>query len=137
MTKRLRWRDIALLVAFPCFIAVGQILFKLTAAHVRGRAAQDAVAAVAAQPVFYAALAVYALGTLLWIWILSRYSLTLAYPFAALALVVVPVLEMVLFGVHSSPTYWLGLCLIVSGVLLVTRSRVTESAESPGSHEAA
>jgi drug/metabolite transporter (DMT)-like permease len=134
MTMRLRWRDIALLVAFPCFIALGQILFKLTAAHARGKAAQEAFAAVAGQPVFYGALAVYALGTLLWIWILSRYSLTLAYPFAAIALVIVPVLEMAIFGVRSSPSYWAGLCLIVSGVLLVTRSRVTQSAASPSSH---
>lgn len=127
----LRRRDIALLVAFPCFIALGQVLFKLTAAHARGKAAGEAFAAVASQPVFYSALAVYAFGTLLWVWILGRYSLTVAYPFAAVALVAVPLLERVLFGVHASPVYWLGLLMIVSGVLMVTRSRVTALA-APG-----
>ncbi len=128
---RLRWQDITLLVAFPCFIAVGQILFKLTAAHARGLPPVEAMAAVAREPVLYCALAVYAFGTLLWIWILGRYSLTLAYPFAAIALVAVPVLEMAFFGVRASPGYWLGLLMIISGVLLVTRSRVS----APASHE--
>jgi undecaprenyl phosphate-alpha-L-ara4N flippase subunit ArnE len=131
---RLRWRDVTLLVAFPCFIALGQILFKLTAAHGRGRPAGEAIAAVVVQPVFYSALAIYAFGTLLWIWILSRYSLTLAYPFAAIALVIVPLLEMAFFGVRGSPGYWLGLCMIVSGVLLVTRSRVSAPAPAGAKH---
>jgi len=123
---RLSWRDVTTLTAFPCFIALGQVLFKLTAAHAIGKSAGAALGSVIAQPVFYGALAVYALGTLMWLWILSRYSLTIAYPFAAIALVAVPLLEVLFFGVHTTAPYWIGLALVVCGVLLVTHSRITE-----------
>jgi len=129
---RLSWKDVLILTAFPCFIATGQILFKLTAAQVKGKPPGAALMAAVSHPVFYGALAVYVLGTLMWLWILGRYSLTIAYPFAAVALVAVPLLEVLFFGVHTSPPYWMGLLLIVSGVLLVTRSRVAPGAPPAG-----
>jgi acetyltransferase-like isoleucine patch superfamily enzyme/multidrug transporter EmrE-like cation transporter len=132
---RLRGRDVLILAGFPCFIAFGQILFKLSAAHAAGKALWPAVEAVSTQPVFFGAVAVYVVGTAAWLWILSRYSLTVAYPFAACALVAVPLLEELFFGTRLGGSYWAGLGLIVAGVILVTRSSVTESTahdSSPG-----
>ena len=128
---RLSWRDIAVLTFFPCFIAMGQVLFKLTAAHGKGLPLASAAAAFAAQPVFSGALAVYVVGTVMWLWILSRYPLSLAYPFASIALVAVPLLEVLFFHVRTTTPYWAGLALIVSGVLLVTRSRISDAEADP------
>jgi undecaprenyl phosphate-alpha-L-ara4N flippase subunit ArnE len=76
------------------------------------------------QPSFYAAMAAYAGATVLWLWLLSRYSLAQAYPFTALAFLLVPLVETLFFGVRANRLYWAGLALIVVGAALVGRAQV-------------
>lgn len=116
-------KDISLLVTFPCIMAAGQILFKLTAMRTKGLSLYPAFQTMAVQPIFYLALAVYGAATVIWIWLLSRYSLAIAYPFAVLAVIFVPLLESVFFGSRTTPLYWLGMALVITGVLIITRAQ--------------
>ena len=68
------------------------------------------------QPLLYAALALYGVATLLWIWILARVPLSQAYPWVAVGAFIVPLLGWWLFGERPAPIFWLGVLLIVGGV---------------------
>jgi len=120
---RLKFLDITYLIAFPVFIAAGQMLFKATASHATGKPLPTALGIFITQPVFYGALCIYGVGTLFWLWLLSRYSLALAYPFAAIALIAVPLMETLFFGVRTNLQYWVGLMMIVVGIIVVTRAQ--------------
>jgi len=71
------------------------------------------------------ALILYAAATLLWIWILSRVNLSLAYPWVAVGMVIVPLLGWLVFGERVGSIFWLGVAFIVIGVGL------TQYAASP------
>ena len=120
-TMSLQLADIGRLLVFPLLMAAAQLAFKSVAAQARGRSGISAVAAVARHPLFYAGMLGYGIATLVWIWILSRYALAVAYPFTALALVLVPLLEALFFGVRTRPTYWIGLAMIVAGAVWIVR----------------
>ena len=116
--------DIAYLTAFPCVMTAAQFLFRATARRTSGRGLAEALPLLFLQPALYAALAAYLAATVLWLWLLTRYSLAQAYPFTALAFLLVPLVETLVFRVRASRLYWLGLALIVIGAVLVGRAQV-------------
>lgn len=63
-------------------------------------------------------LAAYTISSLLWIIVLSRVSLAVAYPLGAANYLVVAMLA-TLLGENVSPMRWLGTLIIVAGVVLV------------------
>ena len=98
-------------------ISCGQLLFK-KAAH------QLPVNAVATDWLLngwlLAALALYGLMTLLWVWILRHAPLHIAYPFMGMAFLIVPVLAWMWLG---EPLTWqtlVGGALILAGVTLAS-----------------
>ncbi len=103
----------AALLCFTFLLAAGQLLFKQTGLELRG-----GVMRVLTAPAFYAALALYGVATLLWIWILSRVPLSRAYPYVALGVVLVPLASMMMFGEQVRPGFWLGVGLIVGGIVI-------------------
>ncbi|WP_231887597.1 EamA family transporter [Ralstonia mannitolilytica] len=64
-------------------------------------------------------LVCYAIGTLLWIFSLSRTGLTVVYPFTALTFVLVYLAGVVAFGEHAGFVQWLGIALILTGLYCV------------------
>lgn len=64
-------------------------------------------------------LVCYAIGTLLWIFSLSRVGLTVVYPFTALTFVLVYLAGIVAFGEHVGLVQWLGVALILAGLYCV------------------
>jgi multidrug transporter EmrE-like cation transporter len=68
------------------------------------------------------ALSLYALATFLWIWILLRVPLSQAYPWVAIGIVIVPLLGWYIFGERIKATFWLGVLLIVFGVIVTQLS---------------
>jgi hypothetical protein len=82
---------IALLIGYPLLLAVGQILFKRTAARLVGLPMPEQLLALLIQPSFYTACLLYAAATVLWVWLLTYIPLSAAYPFVALSFVIVPV----------------------------------------------
>lgn len=102
-------------------LAIGQVLFKLAA----GRVVADGtwVDRLLLNPWLIAALTVYALATGTWIALLTRVPLNLAYPFMALAFVIVPLMSAWLLG---EPLHWrtlAGAALILGGVWLSNSGR--------------
>jgi multidrug transporter EmrE-like cation transporter len=110
---------IASLVAFTFTLAIGQVLFKKAGLAMRGLPVRDGFLAVARQPAFYAALALYGGATFLWIWILSRVPLSQAYPWVALGTAIVPFLGWCIFGERLAPVFWVGVVLIMAGIIVI------------------
>jgi len=96
-------------------MALGQVLFKLAA---QAMATAPRLVMFLFSPYLIGGGLVYAATTFLWIWILARVELSHAYPFMALSFVVVPLLSVYFFGEHPSPRYWLGIAMIVGGIVV-------------------
>jgi drug/metabolite transporter (DMT)-like permease len=111
-------KDYVWLSVFATMLAGGQLLFKQIALMMHGKSFQDGMLTIAAAPALYFALSLYGGATLLWIWILSRVSLSQAYPWVALSLGTVPVLAMFVFNERVGNLYWLGIAFVMLGVLL-------------------
>lgn len=106
------------LAVFTSMLAAGQLLFKQVGLSIRDQSLIDGVLSVLRQPTLYAALSLYGLATLLWIWILSRVPLSQAYPWVAAGVVIVPMLGWWVFGERVSFTFWVGVLFIVIGIIL-------------------
>ncbi len=106
------------LLLTPLLISAGQILFKLTSARA-GAADAAGLIALLAEPYLIAALAIYGIGTIIWVYVLKSVPLTVAYPFMALTFCAVPVLAWGLLGETLSLRYVIGAALIIAGLLVV------------------
>ena len=98
-------------------ISIGQLLFKKAASALPS---VFSVAALLQNGWLIAALALYGVTTLGWIWILRHAPLHLAYPFMGLAFLLVPLLARALLG---EPLTWqtlVGGALILAGVTLAS-----------------
>jgi multidrug transporter EmrE-like cation transporter len=101
----------------------GQLLFKLAAGRlVLGHGAGALAASFASLPMI-AALGVYAVATILWVYLLHGLPLSRAYPFVALAFALVPLLSWLLFDDTIGLRYGLGLALMLAGLYLVASGR--------------
>lgn len=96
-------------------IAAGQILFKKAAMHLP---ANPQLLDWLLNGWLIVALILYGATTLLWIWVLRHAPLHLAYPFMALAFVIVPLLSYYLLGEPINTKTFIGAALIVIGVSL-------------------
>jgi len=110
--------DTISLLGFTLLLAAGQLLFKKVGLDLRGASLADGVLRVLGQTTLYAALALYGVATLLWIWILSRVPLSRAYPFVALGVALVPLASIVMFNERVRPAFWIGVILIVIGIIV-------------------
>jgi drug/metabolite transporter (DMT)-like permease len=115
-------KDFVILLSFPAIMSVGQIMFREAAVKFSGKPVSELLFGLLRTPLFQCALAFYALATMLWVWLLSRYPLALAYPIAVLAVVFTPLIDKFYFHQHLPSTYWPGLALIITGVIVVVRS---------------
>ena len=118
----LNYIQILQLVSFAMLMSVGQILFKKTALSISSNEALslfDGVIKALSMPWLYLALCVYGIATIFWLYLLQRIPLSLAYPFTALAMVIVPILAMYLFGERVNFSYWIGLVLILAGIIVI------------------
>ena len=110
---------VLLLVLYAFGMSAGQVLFKLSAQRAKGGSAATFLLSLAANGYFVVAVVVYAVLTVLWVWLLTRVPLSLAYPFIALAFVFTPALAWLLLGEPVRAPYLLGLALILLGLAVV------------------
>ena len=103
-------------------LAVGQLLFKSTAIRVGGLPFAAMVSKIAFVPSFYAACLLYAAATVLWVWILTRLPLSIAYPFVGLSFVMVALVGWYFLGETPSVRGWIGVLMVAAGVALVASS---------------
>lgn len=98
-------------------IAVGQILFKISA-NILGTS--DSIFNLKGLTILFVALVIYALTTLLWVWILQKVDLGKIYPFMALAFIFVPIGSYFFLGENFNFAYWLGLSFVITGIVIIT-----------------
>ncbi len=115
-------RQLVELLCFPVALAAGQILFKRAAAQLGGSSGISSVLELARLPTMWLALALYGASTLLWVRILTAVPLSRAYPFAALAFVLVPAAGYVFFQEPVNGRQLFGTALIVAGVIVAARA---------------
>jgi drug/metabolite transporter (DMT)-like permease len=110
--------NVLTLILFTTMLAVGQLLFKQVGLVMQGRPAVDGFLLAARTPALYAAFALYGVSTFLWIWILSRVSLSQAYPWIAVGTAIVPLLAGWVFNERVGGAYWIGVVFVMLGVWL-------------------
>ena len=115
------------LLFFVLLMCTGQILFKKTALILSKSYYSMHISKVFESllilikiPYFFLALLVYASATLFWLFILQKIPLSIAYPFTALAMVIIPILSIFLFQEKLSLNYWIGATLIVIGIFIIS-----------------
>ncbi|MCC6717333.1 MAG: small multi-drug resistant family protein [Acetobacteraceae bacterium] len=124
----MRGMVLALALASIALGAVAQVLLKLGMTAASMRAAIDAGApwgilrAVLLSPGVIGGLALYGLGTVLWLAVLTRAELSQAYPFVGLSFVLTAAMGYFLFADAMTLPRIAGIALIVAGVVLVGRN---------------
>ena len=107
---------ITMIVALLCVVGIslGQVLFKFCAESYR------VVGPFHGKTLglFAAAMVLYGVTTLVWIWVLNRSELGKIYPLMALAFILVPVGSYFIFGERFSTQYFIGVAVIALGILL-------------------
>jgi len=116
---RLTLAQVALLVAYAVGMAGGQFLFKLAALRTPAGPLADRFVALLQDVVFLAALALYAILAILWVWILTFTPLSRAYPFVAIAFALTPLLGGLVFGEPLTLRLFVGIGVIFAGLVIV------------------
>ena len=108
-------------------MCAGQLLFKKTAVtllefnyKLKTFVIHEFIINLIKIPYFFIAILIYASATFFWLFILQKIPLSLAYPFTAMAMVIIPILSMLLFNEKLDINYWFGACLIVLGILVIS-----------------
>lgn len=109
---------IALLLASVCLLTcLGQISQKLAVESWRGRELDWLTQLLS--PWLLLAVACLGSGLLLWLLLLQRLDVGLAYPMLSLNFVLVTFAARALFHEHIDARHWCGVALIVAGVALL------------------
>lgn len=105
-------------VAISCVlaIAIGQVLFKKLAILF---SITKTVWSLQFVGIGMAAILIYLGASIGWIWLLQYEPLSRVYPYLALSFVIVPVASVWVFGDTLNLQYFVGVVLIVAGMLLI------------------
>lgn len=101
-------------------LAGGQFLWKIGMTKI-GTWTPGTILDVIRSPYIIGGGIVYVLATVLWLFILTRMPLSIAYPFQSLAYVIGIFLGFSVFNETVTPTQWLGAAIMVFGVYLIAR----------------
>ena len=74
-------------------------------------------------PFVFLGLVFYFLGTVFWLYLISRVPLNFAYPMLSLSYIFVAIASIFLFHETVSPLNWVGIAVIMVGVVLVAQGR--------------
>ena len=120
---------IALILLSVTFAAVAQLTLKHGMNGVNDQLAParfgvDArsLRVLIATPAIYAGLFLFGISAVVWLVVLSRASLSFAYPFAALTYVLILLFDLFILDETVPPLRWAGVALIVAGIFLVSRT---------------
>ncbi len=108
-------------IALLCVVglAVGQILFKVSAVEITASGSMFSLKAAGA---LFAAMCIYGMTSVVWVWILQKVELGRVYPLMALAFILVPIGSHFVFGEHFQTQYFIGVALIMVGIIIAVRA---------------
>lgn len=105
--------------------AVAQVLLSVSLKGkvliIPGQPVQSAMA-IATNVGVIGALAIYGLSVILWMFVLSRANVSLAYPFLGLGFVFVALFSFAFLGEPLGTQKFLGICVVSVGIVLLARS---------------
>jgi drug/metabolite transporter (DMT)-like permease len=82
----------------------------------------DSLRSLLSSPIVWAGLVLFGLSAIVWLFALSRASLSFAYPFAALSYVLIVVFSVLVLHETVPALRWLGVAFIVTGIILVAQT---------------
>ncbi|MFE8070252.1 4-amino-4-deoxy-L-arabinose-phosphoundecaprenol flippase subunit ArnE [Marinobacteraceae bacterium S3BR75-40.1] len=109
-----------LLIAACLFTCCGQLFQKQAVEAWRGQPVT--LNRLAGSPWLWAAIGSLGLGMLLWLLVLQRMAVGIAYPMLSLNFVLVTLASALWFGEPVDRRHWLGVALIVAGIVLLRGS---------------
>ena len=113
------WINYMLLLLNVTMLTIGQILFKVGLQKIGGVNLTNAWKALFV-PSVTVAITLYALSTLVWLTILSRMPLSVAYPMQSIAYIFSMIAAAIFFHEPVSIVKWIGGVVIMVGVILIS-----------------
>lgn len=118
---------LALILVTVTLSACAQLVLKLGMASPRmAEALQsglvDAAVAALLTPYIWLGLGLYGFGVVMWLWVLSKVDLSVAYPFVGVSFLVTMAFGAFLLNENVTPLRVIGTLLIAVGCVLVGRS---------------
>jgi multidrug transporter EmrE-like cation transporter len=112
-----------LLILLSVFLsATAQLLLKMGVQRVHQPDALSTGLAYATSPRIIAGFALYGLGAVVWLYVLSKIPLSAAYPFVGIGFVLTMLFGVVILGESLSAMRLIGTAMIALGCLFVARS---------------
>jgi undecaprenyl phosphate-alpha-L-ara4N flippase subunit ArnE len=111
------------LLAVAFMLGIGQLLFKIAAERLVVDRGWGAFAWSLVGWPMISVLLLYAVATVLWVYLLHGLALSRAYPFIALVFVFVPLLSWLAFRDALDLRYGIGLALMMAGLYLIAAPR--------------
>lgn len=115
------FRVVVLALATISLLSAGQVLFKVAAIGPASIKDVRALLELVINPYFGAAISAYVVAVFMWMLVLREIPLQTAYPFVALAFILVPMLAYIFLGEALKWNTFLGAVLILVGVWVSTR----------------
>jgi drug/metabolite transporter (DMT)-like permease len=122
MERQLSLTTIGILLSYAVTLAGGQVLFKLAALRFSFSSRwTDNVLSLLLNPYLVLAVLLYALLSVVWVWVLTFVPLSIAYPFVALTFVLTVASGALFFGEPVTARLVLGGLMIIGGLIVITR----------------
>jgi len=105
--------DLLLITVTMFSLSAGQILFKITAQNINGNLIN-----LLTSRIFFIALFIYGITTVLWLYVLTRIPLYKAYPFYGMSFIIIPFFSYIYL---KEPVYintFIGGILIIAGIYI-------------------
>lgn len=102
-------------------ISIGQVLFKLASPFFPQTITFSTLVAFVFNKYLFSAFVIYGIATFLWVYALKLVPLSVAYPFMALAFVIVPILGVLFLNEPFNIRTVFGTSLIIAGILVIGR----------------
>lgn len=110
-------RQVLLTILTVLLLSVGQVLFKYASGKIDIQG-KGILAGLLLNPTFVIAIVVYGIATISWLLVLKVTPLRIAYPFAALAFIIVPIFASIFLGETLRWTTFAGAAVIILGVCI-------------------
>ena len=111
---------ILLCVLNVLLVAAGQMFFRAGAGD-KNFNSPGSIIRVFFTPMILTGFLMYAMSTILWLYILSKIPISRAYPIQALIFPLVLVLSRFLFNEQVTPVRWIGVGIIFIGVIFIAQ----------------
>ena len=111
-------RQTFLFAAFALLLSFGQILFKQASQVFKDEPGIAGFTSLLSSAYFWSAIVLYGGSAFLWIWLIRDTPLNRAYPFVALAFVLVPILAFFVLNEGMTRAGVAGSALIVLGIIV-------------------